>query len=199
MPDQISGLLSPWLRRRRFAAARPFWGDGDVLDYGCGVGELAATVPRHRYLGIDRDAESLALARRAHPDHRFVTPEELDAGPPRRFDAVVALALIEHLADPDAWVEETARRLRAGGRLVLTTPEPRLQWAHDLGARLGVFSRSGAEEHQSLIDRRRVGAIAQRAGLDVEVYRRFLLGANQLIVLAKPPASDRSEEKGDGA
>ena len=74
--------------------------------------------------------------------------------------------------------------LAPGGRLVLTTPAPRLEWAHDLGARLGLFSRAGAAEHQSLMDGREMARLAAAAGLAVVARRRFLVGANQLFVLA---------------
>lgn len=192
MADQISGLFSPFLRARRFAAARAFLSAGAVLDYGCGVGELAAEIPPQRYLGVDDDADSLAAARRRHPAHTFVTPDELERRPPAPdFDVVVALALIEHLPEPVRWLAAMRRRLRPGGRLVLTTPEPRLQGLHDLGARLGLFSREGAEQHQSLTDGATMARWAARSGLTVERSRRFLLGANQLFVLVAAGSADR--------
>jgi SAM-dependent methyltransferase len=184
MADQISGLLSPFLRARRIAAVRPWLGDGPLLDYGCGIGELAAEVDAGRYLGVDVDAESLAVARRRHPAHRFLAVDELEAAAPVAFDRIVALALIEHLPDPRGWLAAMGRRLAAGGRIVLTTPEPRLQGAHDVGARFGLFSRAGAAEHQSLLDGRAMARLAAGAGLEVVARRRFLAGANQLFVLA---------------
>lgn len=205
MPDQISGLLSPWLRRRRFARARPFVagtavrGEGLVLDYGCGVGELAGEVPAELYVGVDRDSESLAAARAAHPGHRFLTPEQLAARPETpEAEVVMALALIEHLADPAGWLGSMSRRLRPGGRIVVSTPEPRLQWAHDLGARLGLFSREGAAEHQSLIGAGEMARLAGGAGLRLAQSRRFLLGANQLFVLEKPVSGPGAEGPAGG-
>jgi SAM-dependent methyltransferase len=193
MPDQTSGLLSPFLRHRRLAAVLPYLGGARVLDYGCGVGELARRVSPERYLGVDRDAESLAAARARFPRHRFIVPEELDAAAAAAgggFDLVVALAFIEHLADPGAWLAETSRRLAPGGRVVLTTPEPRLFGVHRLGAAAGLFSREGAAEHQSPISRADLVGLAVAAGLRVLEARRFLLGANQLFVLAAEPAGD---------
>jgi 2-polyprenyl-6-hydroxyphenyl methylase/3-demethylubiquinone-9 3-methyltransferase len=191
MPDQTSGLLSPYLRRRRLAAVRPYLGDGRVLDYGCGVGELARRVLPERYLGVDRDAESLAAARRRFPRHRFVVPEELDAAAVAEgFALVVALAFIEHLADPGAWLAATSRRLAPGGRMVLTTPEPRLFGVHRIGAAAGLFSREGAAEHQTPIGRADLAVLAADARLCVLEARRFLLGANQLFVLGPEAAGD---------
>ncbi len=192
MPDQTSGLLSPYLRRRRLAVVAPYLGGGRVLDYGCGVGELARRVPPERYLGVDRDADSLAAARARFPRHRFVVPEELDAAAAAEgsFDLVVALAFIEHLADPGAWLAAASRRLAPGGRMVLTTPEPRLFGVHRLGAAAGLFSREGAAEHQTPIGRADLAVLAADARLRVLEARRFLLGANQLFVLGAEPAGD---------
>ena len=68
-------------------------------------------------------------------------------------------------------------------RLVLTTPHPSVDMVHTLGARLGIFSRHASEEHQDLLDHAGLVQAAGRGGLSVELYRRFLLGANQLAVL----------------
>lgn len=51
----------------------------------------------------------------------------------RAFDTVLALEMLEHVADPDACVAEMARVLRADGRLLLTVPlfAPLHQWPFD--------------------------------------------------------------------
>ena len=194
MADQVSGLLSPFLRARRIAAARPWLGSGPLLDFGCGVGELARHVSPDRYLGVDRDAESLAEARRRHPRHRFLPAAELAAGVGVNggFERIVGLAVVEHLADPGEWLAAMGRRLAPGGRIVLTTPNPRLQLVHDAGARLGLFSRAGAAEHQSLLDPAAMARLAADASLAVVHAARFLAGANQLFVLAA--AAERRDD-----
>ena len=191
MADQASGLLSPWLRRRRLEAAAP-WLAGRVLDVGCGSGALAARVGADRYRGVDIDADSVALARAGYPSHRFESLEpgehwnEGDAS--AGFDTVAMLAVIEHTAEPGELLRRAAAALAPGGRIVLTTPAPALEWAHALGARVGLFSAAASEEHQSPIGRRRLNELARQAGLRVVHARRFLGGANQLFVLEPAPA-----------
>ncbi len=184
MGDQAGGLLSPYLRRRRVAAASPHLRAGSVLDFGCGVGELARLVETARYLGVDRDAESLKAARAHHPAHVFVdadTFQQHHAG--RRFDVIVALALIEHLPEPENWLGQMAAHLNPSGRLVLTTPHPRLRWAHEFGARLGLFSREAADEHETLLDDTAMRRLAQSVHLNVLAYEPFLFHCNQLFLL----------------
>jgi 2-polyprenyl-3-methyl-5-hydroxy-6-metoxy-1,4-benzoquinol methylase len=182
MPDQIDGLLSGFLRERRIAAARPHI-EGRVLDYGCGVGVLRDRVTVAEYTGVDLDADSIRIARQRHPGATFRTLDEFRGGGP--YDTIVALAVIEHVPNPGRLLQDFASWLDPEGRIVLTTPNPALEWAHGAGARLRLFSRSAHAEHQSLMGRQALQRAAGEAGLDVLRYRRFLWGANQLMVLRR--------------
>lgn len=186
MPDQSAGWLSPLLRSRRIHAVLPFLQEGNVLDYGCGTGELARYISDVRYLGVDRDQPSVDIARARFPQHRFLTSDEfLAASPGSPFDVVAGLAVIEHLPSPYQWLCQLKALLSEKGRVVLTTPDPRLQWAHSLGARVRLFSEEAAEEHQSLLDGERLRRLAGDAEFTVVHLRRFLFGCNQLCVLAR--------------
>jgi len=181
MADQgAQGFFSPFLRRRRIAAARP-WLQGRVFDFGCGSGALATAIPSSDYAGYDADPAVIEKARLAHPRHRFLAtaPDQGD------WDTVACLAVIEHCADPAAFLARLAALVRQGGRIVLTTPHPAFEIVHDVGARLGLFSHDASEEHESLLDRPALEALAQATGLEIERYRRFLGGANQLLVLRR--------------
>ncbi len=183
MANQSSGLLSPLLRRQRLTAAVGYLRQGRVLDFGCADGELAGLIPPARYVGVDRDREALGRARARHPAHVLLTVEEFEGAADETFDVIAALAVIEHLPAPGDWLRLMRSRLRPAGRVVLTTPKPGLQWVHELGARLGLFSREAAEEHQRLLGRRQVEGLASEAGLRLTEYRPFQLWCNQLFVL----------------
>src|SRR6266545_6456413 len=154
---------------------------GRVLDYGCNDGPLTEMCQPEAYIGVDINARSLDLAREAHPGFRFAT----SVSDRERFDTVAAFAVIEHVPDPGAWLARFASLLEPDGRIVLTTPHPSMEWAHTLGARTHLFNRDAHEEHEELLDRKRLQELATDAGLLVETYRRFLFGANQLVVLRR--------------
>lgn len=182
MPDQGSGgLLSPYLRRKRFHAVIPLI-RGSVLDFGCGVGELAPYCDQSRYWGVDRDSEALAIARNRFPQCRFSS--ELPVS--QKFDTIVGLAVIEHMEQPEELLRRFRELLVDGGRLVLTTPHPSYRRVHDFGARLGIFSREASEEHEMFFDKDSLREMALRAGLTLATFQRFLFGANQLFVLTVP-------------
>lgn len=181
MADQVKGgILSPFLRTQRLRIARPLL-RGAVLDFGCGVGALAPACERTRYLGVDRDEESIRLARRDHPGYTFTTV--LPAG--GSFDTIVSLAVIEHIAQPAELLAKLKTLLAPKGRILLTTPHPSFEWVHETGARLGLCSADAAEEHETLLDSPAMQRVAREAGLQVDpaLSRRFLFGLNQLFVL----------------
>lgn len=99
-----------------------------VLDIGCGGGLLAEPMARlgARVTGVDADAAGIAAAA-THAgeagleiDYLCAAAEDLVAEG-RRFDAVVASEVIEHVADRNAFADALAELVRPGGVLVLTT------------------------------------------------------------------------------
>jgi len=182
--DQGSeGLLSPWLRSKRIAIAKPYL-SGRVLDFGCGSGELASVISPDCYTGVEIDTISLRSARERFPKHHFVSSlDDLD----QEYDTVVSLAVIEHVDDPVDFLLTLEKYLyrSSSSSLVITTPHPAMDWLHDIGAKLGLFSSHANEEHQDLLNRKRLVQVGLEAGLALTVYDPFLLGGNQLAVYRK--------------
>jgi len=184
MADQgAEGLLSPYLREKRIRAVTP-WLKGRILDFGCGVGVLAALVDAEKYLGVERDVFALQQARKQFSKHRFVTDlTEVS----EKFDTVVALAVIEHLSEPAPFLFSLAEFLEDSrpSNIVLTTPHPSVDWIHGLGAKIGIFSKHANEEHGDLLNRSHLEKIGQQANLTLYSYSRFLFGANQIAVYSR--------------
>jgi len=100
---------------------------------------------------------------------------------------IAALAMLEHVHDPLDLLTRWAGMLNPGGRIVITTPHPSFEWVLTFGAKLGLFDRHSLDEHDDLLNLARIKQLAAGAGLELERYRRFLLGANQLFVLRPKP------------
>ncbi len=99
-----------------------------VLDIGCGGGILSEPLARlgADMVGADPAKENVEAAR-AHAeeqgvavDYRATTAEELaEAG--ERFDVVLAMEVVEHVADVEGFVSTCASMIRPGGLLIAAT------------------------------------------------------------------------------
>ena len=112
---------------RDLKAPRPFEGLR-LLDIGCGGGLLSEPMARlgAQVVGADAAAKNIEVAR-IHADqvglqidYRAETAEALLAAG-EAFDAVLAMEIVEHVADPPAFVRSCHDLLRPGGVLVAST------------------------------------------------------------------------------
>ena len=112
-----------------WAWAGPQLEGGDVLDFGCGAGEGTAAMAPHAasILGVDVAADAIEHAREhnAGPNVGYETIEDVVPRPGGSFDVVCSFQVLEHVADPDAYLSEARRLLRPGGVLLLATPDRR--------------------------------------------------------------------------
>jgi SAM-dependent methyltransferase len=114
---------------------------GNVLDLGCGTGQIASAIAAAgiRATGCDISPEMLRRAAAADPS-ATVDWVQLDPGwqvlpfGPEAFDAVVASSVLEYVDDAEAVLRECRRVLRPGGILLCTVPDPRhpVRWLESL-------------------------------------------------------------------
>jgi 2-polyprenyl-6-hydroxyphenyl methylase/3-demethylubiquinone-9 3-methyltransferase len=98
-----------------------------LLDIGCGAGLLCEPLTRlgAQVIGVDPSASNIAAARlhadKGHLsiDYRCTTIEQMDAR--ERFDIVLAMEVVEHVADVGAFLGRCATLLKPGGIMVVST------------------------------------------------------------------------------
>lgn len=110
----------------RYRAAAALMGDPEaVLEVGCGEGIGAAILSRgRRYVGVDPDADAVAVASLTRGGGSFRAGTAADLPPDPRFEAAVSLDVIEHVpsGDEHTFLGDIARRLTPYGACVVGTP-----------------------------------------------------------------------------
>lgn len=97
-----------------------------AFDLGCGNGALAAELAQRGFAvaGVDPSADGIAIARRAHPQHRLEPGSTADdlAGRFGTFPLVVSLEVVEHVYEPRLFARRAFELLEPGGTAVISTP-----------------------------------------------------------------------------
>ena len=170
--------------QRDALSGRPLQGLS-VLDIGCGGGLLSEPMARlgAEVTGVDAASRNIAVAARHAEgqaltiDYRQGTAEALAAAG-AQFDIVLALEIVEHVADVDLFLTSCGRMVKPGGLLFLSTLNRTAKaWALAIaGAEylLGWLPRGThdwrkflkpSEAVNGLRDRRHRGAGSRRRGL----------------------------------
>ena len=167
-----------------------------ALDVGCGAGLLAEPLARlgASVTGLDAAPENIAVAV-AHAqgqglaiDYRATPVEQVsDSG----YDLVTSMEVIEHVADPAAFVRALAARLAPDGLMILSTPNrtPMSRLAMiTIGESIGGIPK-GTHDWSKFITPDELTALLEDAGLEVtdssglafDPARGFTLSANTAI------------------
>lgn len=179
-------IVSKFLERVRVSAALPYI-EGSVLDLGCGYGAVLSRLTPKAYVGIDGEPAVLRWLKKTYPNHTFIQ-RDLDTDPlglDQTFDTVVMLAVIEHLKQPENILRQISTYLKPGGKLVVTTPSPIGDQIHQIGARVGLFSKVAMEDHETIFNQQTLTTMFTKFQFQPVVFRRFLLGGNQLFVFKR--------------
>ena len=173
-----------------------------VLDAGCGAGPALRLLDKRGYTvtGADNLLYPLQLAKEAVPRADLVVADLADGLPfaDGAFDAMLLSEVIEHIppAATDGFLRECRRVLRAGGALLITTPnlwDVRRLYAH---LRHTVWSGYQDSTHINLYDPTRLsrelkaagfGQVRWRTGLK-PLYRRRSKKLRTALEIHYPPA-----------
>ena len=156
-----------------------------ALDMGCGAGLLAEPLARMggAVTAVDAAAESIAVAQ-VHADRRGLTIDYraggIEAVAGETFDLVCSLEVVEHVADPRAFVAGLVAAVAPGGLLVMSTPNR--TWLSRLalveGAeRLGQIPR-GTHDWDKFLTPDELSMMIVEAGFEVIDITGLSVGAN---------------------
>ena len=148
-----------------------------ALDVGCGAGLLAEPLARlgAAVTGLDASPELIAVAKEHARlvglpiDYRAGELSELEG----QYDLITCMEVIEHVADPAAFVGMLARRLSPDGLLIMSTPNA-TAWARLLMITLAEGMRQiprGTHDFDKFIPPEQLKSLLADAGLkcvDVE-------------------------------
>lgn len=149
-----------------------------AIDVGCGAGLLTEPLARMgaAVTGVDAAAENVTVAA-AHAAQSGLTidyrcgdiADAAFAGPLGTFDLVTSMEVIEHVADPAAFVGALAALLADDGLMILSTPNrtaaSRLLLV-EAAERIGAVPR-GTHDWDKFLRPEELADLATAAGLDV--------------------------------
>lgn len=146
---------------RRVKPPRP----ARILEIGCGTGHNVLMLKRFGEVdAIEIDAAARAIAsERLGKEVRSAPLPELPGVPDATYDLVAILDVLEHVeADREALIR-IARKLKPGGRILITVPAHPWMWsAHDV-----------VNHHQRRYTRRSLRKVIADAGLKLEMMSYF--------------------------
>lgn len=194
--------------------ARPPRGEV-VADVGCSSGvllhDLAAAEPGWALVGVDALLPALERAHHAVPSASLfhASAADLPFGD-ETVDAVIAVNVLEHIADDSAALREFRRVLRPGGQAIVVVPwNPRLYDAYDAFLQherryaRGELSRKAREVDLDPVDTRYVGTLVYPGFWAVKKYGRARHGAggdaNAQAIVSRRIGSTRKSRLAIGA
>ena len=125
MVPEVAAGSTFWEHVHRYRFASRFVVGKEVLDVASGEGYGTFALLRagaSAVIGVDRSAEACEHARQKYGvDARPGDAQRIPL-PDDSVDVVVSFETIEHVEDPNAFLDECQRVLRPGGTLVISTP-----------------------------------------------------------------------------
>lgn len=99
-----------------------------ILDLGCGNGHFVSYLVKQGYdaYGTDASENGIAIAKKEYPGRFFLQDLSTDKLPVElqklKFDTIVSTEVIEHLYNPDGFIEFCKNVLQKHDELIISTP-----------------------------------------------------------------------------
>lgn len=167
---------------------------GRVLEVGCGSGALLVDLANlgYRGVGVEPSRPAREVAVRLLAAFPAIEVREVLPGAEERFDWLLSFEVLEHIEDDREALREWTKRLRPGGRCLLSVPAHRNRWnvTDVLAGHYRRYDRSDVEDLMAgsglVVDR--IETYGWPASWMIERVRH-LVRATQLRVRGVDPAS----------
>jgi len=186
VPQQEFNLLDKFIRHLRLREISPYLKKNDVVcDLGCGDGSIleALSLKIKEGYGIDKESSDYKKG-----NLRFIRGDIAKPLPFKneRFDAILFLAVLEHLESPDFIFNEAGRILKRKGLFILTTPTPSSKPLLEfLAFKLGIISSREIKEHKHYYSKQELIKLSKKYNFKMIKLKQFCLGFNTLAVARK--------------
>jgi 2-polyprenyl-3-methyl-5-hydroxy-6-metoxy-1,4-benzoquinol methylase len=135
---------------------------GSLLEVGCGYGFLLEEAKAffNVRVGIELSSKAANLARRTAD---YVYEGGIDQIPAHeKFDCIMAIHVIEHAYHPRVFLAHLCKHLKAGGKMVMATPDFGSIWRRLMGRHWPSFK---IPEHVLFFDKESMSALMNHMGL----------------------------------
>lgn len=183
--EPVFEYLLGWLR---FKKAEPYIRKNSIVaDLGCGYnGNFLTQIAPLIKLGVGYD---VSVAKRNLPKNIVLKKSDLNKiiGKKRNYyDSITALAVLEHVGNPEKFIKNTVLMLKKGGKLIITTPHRHLKPILELFSVFGIISKNEIEDHKTYFTNNTLRKLLKSQGMKIVRLETFELSFNIFAVARKP-------------
>lgn len=101
------------------------------------------------------------------------------------FDTITALAVLEHVEHPKAFLTNIRLALKKGGRVIITTPHKNGKVFLEILSSLGFISKDEIDDHKNYFDRKSIQKLLSTTGFKIRKNYLFGIAWLNLICVAE--------------
>src|SRR5258706_2302960 len=157
-----------------------------VADLGCGYnGIFLRRIAKRIKLG---DGYDVSVKNKNLTKNIILNNTDLNKnnfGKSKYYDHVTALAVLEHVENPNRFLKLAKKILKPGGTLIITTPHKRSKKILELFSRIGILSKEEIGDHKNYFDEHRMKTDLKNLDFKIIKLGTFEFGLNICCVAKK--------------
>ena len=154
----------------------------NIIDLGTADGEmifeLSKSFPKTKFTGIEYNRELVQIANETKMRNVNIIEgdvNEISQLDNQKYDVVIATAIIEHVDNPELFMQNVFNLLNKHGILILTAPDP-------FWEKIATFvGHLHDEQHNEVPNLKRLKELSEKTSLKVELLKKFMISPIGLI------------------